>query len=131
MSLKRVVEALAHLAEGLRFNLEAEGHSVDVAGDGESAIDRLLKGTNKFDAVVLDVMLPGMDGFEVVSALRKAKNYVTVLMLPARRRPENMLAGFAAGTDDYPPKPFELPISLARLQALLRRSPWLANPAHP
>jgi DNA-binding response OmpR family regulator len=125
-----VVEDEAHLAEGLRFNLEAEGHSVDVAGDGESAIDRLLKGTNKFDAVVLDVMLPGMDGFEVVSALRKAKNYVPVLMLTARGRPEDVLAGFAAGTDDYLPKPFELPIFLARLQGLLRRSAWLANPAH-
>jgi DNA-binding response OmpR family regulator len=130
MSRVLVVEDEAHLAEGLRFNLEAEGHSVDVAGDGESAIDRLLKGTNKFDAVVLDVMLPGMDGFEVVSALRKAKNYVPVLMLTARGRPEDVLAGFAAGTDDYLPKPFELPIFLARLQGLLRRSAWLAKPAH-
>jgi DNA-binding response OmpR family regulator len=120
-----IVEDEAHLAEGLRFNLEAEGHSVDVAGDGESAIDRLLKGANEFDAVVLDVMLPGMDGFDVVSALRKAKNYVPVLMLTARGRPEDVLAGFAAGTDDYLPKPFELPIFLARLQGLLRRSAWL------
>jgi DNA-binding response OmpR family regulator len=125
-----IVEDETHLAEGLRFNLEAEGHSVDVAGDGESAIDRLLKGANKFDAVVLDVMLPGMDGFDVVSALREAKNYVPVLMLTARGRPEDVLAGFAAGTDDYLPKPFELPIFLARLQGLLRRSAWLANPEH-
>jgi DNA-binding response OmpR family regulator len=124
-----VVEDEVHLAEGLRFNLEAEGHSVDVAGDGESAIERLLKGVDKFDAVVLDVMLPGMDGFHVVSALRKAKNYVPVLMLTARGRPEDVLAGFAAGTDDYLPKPFELPIFLARLQGLLRRSAWLAGPA--
>jgi DNA-binding response OmpR family regulator len=122
-----VVEDEVHLAEGLRFNLEAEGHSVDVAGDGESAIERLLTGANKFDAVVLDVMLPGMDGFHVVSALRKAKNYVPVLMLTARGRPEDVLAGFAAGTDDYLPKPFELPIFLARLQGLLRRSAWLAS----
>jgi DNA-binding response OmpR family regulator len=128
MSRVLVVEDEAHLAEGLRFNLEAEGHSVDVAGDGESAIDQLLKGANKFDAVVLDVMLPGMDGFDVVSALRKAKNYVPVLMLTARGRPEDVLAGFAAGTDDYLPKPFELPIFLARLQGLLRRSAWLATP---
>ena len=128
MSRVLVVEDEVHLAEGLRFNLEAEGHSVDVAGDGESAIERLLKGANKFDAVVLDVMLPGMDGFHVVSALRKAKNYVPVLMLTARGRPEDVLAGFAAGTDDYLPKPFELPIFLARLQGLLRRSAWLASP---
>jgi DNA-binding response OmpR family regulator len=124
-----VVEDEAHLAEGLRFNLEAEGHSVEVAGDGEVAISRLLgkDGKDKFDAVVLDVMLPGMDGFAVASALRKAKNYVPVLMLTARGRPEDVLAGFAAGTDDYLAKPFELPIFLARLQGLLRRNAWLTG----
>jgi DNA-binding response OmpR family regulator len=122
-----VVEDEAHLADGLRFNLEAEGHSVEVLGDGEDAIGRLLGPGEKFDAVVLDVMLPGMDGFAVASALRKAKNYVPVLMLTARGRPEDVLAGFAAGTDDYLPKPFELPIFLARLQGLLRRSAWLTD----
>ena len=127
MSRVLVVEDEAHLAEGLRFNLEAEGHSVEVSGDGEDAIGRLLGPGDKFDAVVLDVMLPGMDGFAVASALRKAKNYVPVLMLTARGRPEDVLAGFAAGTDDYLPKPFELPIFLARLQGLLRRSAWLAD----
>jgi DNA-binding response OmpR family regulator len=125
MSHLLVVEDEAHLAQGLRFNLEAEGHSVDVVGDGESAIERLLKSGEKFDAVVLDVMLPGADGFEVASELRKAKNYVPVLMLTARGRPEDVLQGFAAGADDYLPKPFELPIFLARLQGLLRRSAWL------
>jgi DNA-binding response OmpR family regulator len=125
-----IVEDEAHLAEGLRFNLEAEGHSVEVAGDGETAISRLLGAGATIDAVVLDVMLPGMDGFAVATALRKAKNYVPVLMLTARGRPEDILAGFAAGTDDYLPKPFELPIFLARLQGLLRRSAWLSNPSH-
>jgi DNA-binding response OmpR family regulator len=125
MSHLLIVEDEAHLADGLRFNLEAEGHSVDVVGDGESAIQRLLKSGEKFDAVVLDVMLPGADGFEVASELRKAKNYVPVLMLTARGRPEDVLQGFAAGADDYLPKPFELPIFLARLQGLLRRSEWL------
>jgi DNA-binding response OmpR family regulator len=125
-----IVEDEAHLAEGLRFNLEAEGHSVEVAGDGETAISRLLGAGDKIDAVVLDVMLPGMDGFAVATALRKAKSYVPVLMLTARGRPEDVLAGFAAGTDDYLPKPFELPIFLARLQGLLRRSAWLASPSH-
>ena len=76
-------------------------------------------------------MLPGIDGFAVAAALRKAKNYVPVLMLTARGRPEDVLEGFAAGTDDYLPKPFELPIFLARLKGLLRRSAWLASPAHP
>src|ERR1700680_531969 len=124
MSRVLVVEDEAHLAEGLRFNLEAEGHSVQVEDDGEGAIERLLKKGEKFDAMVLDVMLPGMDGFEVASKLRKAKNYLPVLMLTARGRPEDVLAGFAAGADDYLPKPFDLPIFLARLQGLLRRSEW-------
>jgi DNA-binding response OmpR family regulator len=125
-----IVEDEAHLAEGLRFNLEAEGHSVELAGDGETAIERLVPGGEKFDAVVLDVMLPGIDGFEVVAALRTAKNYVPVLILTARGRPEDVLQGFAAGADDYLPKPFELPIFLARLQGLLRRSAWLAASSH-
>jgi DNA-binding response OmpR family regulator len=122
-----VVEDEAHLAEGLRFNLEAEGHSVEVSSDGETAMERLLGEKEKFDAVVLDVMLPGVDGFAVASELRKARNYVPVLMLTARGRPEDVLQGFAAGADDYLPKPFELPIFLARLQGLLRRSAWLSG----
>ena len=127
MSRILVVEDEAHLAEGLRFNLEAEKHSVTVTGDGEGAVERLVERREKFDAVVLDVMLPGIDGFAVVSALRKAKNYVPVLVLTARGRAEDVLEGFAAGADDYLPKPFELPIFLARLQGLLRRSAWQAG----
>jgi two-component system alkaline phosphatase synthesis response regulator PhoP len=122
-----VVEDEAHLADGLRFNLEAEGYAVEVVGDGNDAIGRLLGPGEKFDAVVLDVMLPGMDGFAVATALRAAKNYTPVLMLTARGRPEDVLAGFAAGADDYLPKPFELPIFLARLQGLLRRRAWLTE----
>jgi DNA-binding response OmpR family regulator len=125
MSRVLVVEDEAHLAKGLRFNLEAEGHSVEVSGDGESALERLVAKKEDFDAVVLDVMLPGKDGFAVVSSLRKAQNYVPVLILTARGRPEDVLQGFAAGADDYLPKPFQLPIFLARLQGLLRRSQWL------
>lgn len=127
MSHLLVVEDEAHLADGLRFNLEAEGHSVQVVGDGESAMERLVGAKEKFDAVVLDVMLPGIDGFELASELRRAQNYVPVLMLTARGRPEDVLKGFAAGADDYLPKPFELPIFLARLQGLLRRSAWLTS----
>ena len=78
-----------------------------------------------FDAVVLDVMLPGMDGFAVARAMRAAQNYTPVLMLTARGRPEDVLEGFAAGADDYLPKPFELSILLARLNGLLRRTQWL------
>jgi DNA-binding response OmpR family regulator len=141
MSRVLIVEDEAHLAQGLRFNLEAEGHSVEVAGDGESAIQLLLghkenghkRGGGKrersqreeFDAVVLDVMLPGKDGFAVAAELRAAKNFVPVLMLTARGRPEDVLKGFASGADDYLPKPFELPILLARLHGLLRRREWI------
>ena len=145
MSRVLIVEDEAHLAQGLRFNLEAEGHSVEVAADGERAIELLLghkengkEGNGKrasgrrersqraeFDAVVLDVMLPGKDGFEVATELRAAKNFVPVLMLTARGRPEDVLKGFASGADDYLPKPFELPILLARLQGLLRRREWM------
>src|SRR5579864_9733974 len=119
MSAVLIVEDEAHIAQGLRFNLEAEGHTVEVVSDGESALDLLLNRDIAFDAVVLDVMLPGKDGFAVASELRAAKNYVPVLMLTARGRPQDVLEGFAAGADDYLPKPFELPILLARLQGLL------------
>jgi DNA-binding response OmpR family regulator len=124
MSRVLIVEDEAHLAKGLRFNLEAEGHSVEVTGDGEHALDLLLAKREAFDAVVLDVMLPGKDGFTVARELREAKQFVPVLMLTARGRPEDVLQGFAAGADDYLPKPFELAILLARLQGLLRRKEW-------
>ncbi len=120
-----IVEDEAHLAQGLLFNLQAEGHEAVVVGDGESAVDLLLQQSALFDAVVLDVMLPGMDGFAVARAMRAAENYTPVLMLTARGRPEDVLEGFAAGADDYLPKPFELSILLARLNGLLRRSQWL------
>jgi len=125
MSRVLVVEDEAHLAQGLRFNLEAEGYAAEVVGDGEAATERLLDKKENFDAVVLDIMLPGKDGFSVVSELRAARNYVPVLMLTARGRPEDVLKGFASGADDYLPKPFDLSILLARLQGLLRRSQWM------
>jgi len=123
MSKVLVVEDEAHLREGLRFNLEAEGYAVDTVGDGESALKELNQ--RRYDVVVLDVMLPGISGFDVAKSLRDEKNYVPVLMLTARGQPEDVLQGFAAGADDYLPKPFELPIFLARLQGLLRRSQWM------
>lgn len=120
-----IVEDEVHLAQGLLFNLQAEGHEAVVAPDGETAVDLLLKQSTPFDAVVLDVMLPEMDGFAVARAMRAVQNYTPVLMLTARGRPEDVLEGFAAGADDYLPKPFELSILLARLNGLLRRSRWL------
>ena len=131
MSKILVVEDEAHLADGLRFNLEAEGHDVDVDGDGQQALVRLLEDRSRYDAVLLDVMLPGKDGFTVVKELRTAGHYVPVLILTARGRPEDVLHGFEAGADDYLPKPFELQILLARLRGLLRRREWLKQaPPH-
>jgi DNA-binding response OmpR family regulator len=120
-----IVEDEAHIADGLKFNLQAEGHAAQVAGDGETALDLLLEKNEPFEAMVLDVMLPGKDGFAVASELRGAKNYIPILMLTARGRPEDVLKGFASGADDYLAKPFELPILLARLQGLLRRREWM------
>jgi DNA-binding response OmpR family regulator len=119
-----IVEDETHLAEGLRFNLEAEGHSVHISGKGEEALDLLLKEDSEFEALVLDVMLPGKDGFTVARELREAKNYIPLLMLTARGRPEDVLKGFESGADDYLPKPFNLAILLARLESLLRRKNW-------
>jgi DNA-binding response OmpR family regulator len=121
-----IVEDEHHLAEGLRFNLEAEGYEADVVDTGEAALNRLIGGDRRsYDVVVLDVMLPGKDGFTVVSELRAARQFVPVLMLTARGRPEDVLKGFGAGADDYLPKPTELAILLARIRGLLRRSGWM------
>jgi len=119
-----LVEDEEHLARGLKFNLEAEGYRTHVLGDGEAALDLLLKQRGEFDLLVLDVMLPGKDGFVVAAELRKASNYIPLLMLTARSRPEDVLKGFASGADDYLPKPFDLAILLARIRSLLRRRDW-------
>jgi DNA-binding response OmpR family regulator len=124
MSRILVVEDEAHLAEGLRFNLEQEGYAVQVVGNGEEALERLLKGKEGFDALVLDVMLPGKDGFTVARTLRETRNYIPLLMLTARSRPEDVLQGFESGADDYLPKPFNLSILIARVGSLLRRKTW-------
>jgi two-component system, OmpR family, alkaline phosphatase synthesis response regulator PhoP len=126
-----VVEDEAHLAQGLRFNLEQEGYTVQVVGSGEEALDRLLKNKEEYDALVLDVMLPGKDGFSVARALRDARNYIPLLMLTARSRPEDVLQGFESGADDYLPKPFILSILIARVKSLLRRKTWERGVAKP
>lgn len=127
MSRVLIVEDETHIAHGLQFNLEAEGHIAKIAADGETALDLLLVKGEGFDAMVLDVMLPGKDGFEVASDLRNAKNFIPILMLTARGRPEDVLKGFASGADDYLAKPFELAILLARLQGLVRRREWMQH----
>jgi DNA-binding response OmpR family regulator len=124
-----LVEDEHHLAHGLRFNLEADGHAVTLVGDGESALQWLEANRGDFDIVILDVMLPGRDGFEVAAELRKAGDIVPILMLTARGRPDDVLRGFESGADDYLPKPFELAILLARVRGLLRRSSWTKPPA--
>jgi DNA-binding response OmpR family regulator len=125
MSVVLIVEDEQHLAEGLKFNLEAEGYEVEMASDGETALKLLTRSSGRYDAVALDVMLPGKDGFEVARELREAGQYVPILMLTARSRPEDVLRGFEVGADDYVSKPFELAILLARLRGLLRRREWL------
>jgi DNA-binding response OmpR family regulator len=124
MSRILLVEDEQHLADGLRFNLEAERYEVDVVDNGEEALRLLTAEPNRYDLVILDVMLPGIDGFTVAAELRNAKRFVPVLMLTARGRSEDVLRGFGAGADDYLPKPFELPILLSRVRGLLRRHEW-------
>jgi DNA-binding response OmpR family regulator len=125
-----VVEDEQHLAEGLRFNLEAEGYEVEVLETGEEALQRLSDSSTAFDVLILDVMLPGKDGFSVMSEMRAASLFVPTLMLTARGHPHDVLKGFEAGADDYLTKPFELAILIARIRGLLRRREWLQTPAN-
>jgi len=131
MSRVLVVEDEQHLADGLRFNLEAEGYQVQVAETGEAALELMKPESPAFDVVVLDVMLPGKDGFTVMSEMRSAGQFIPTLMLTARGHPEDVLNGFAAGADDYLTKPFELSILIARIRGLLRRREWLRSSMNP
>ena len=124
-----IIEDEEHLAHVLIFNLEAEGYRAHHESDGDAALAWLLDATapNAPDppaAILLDVMLPGRDGFSIVAALREAGRYTPVLLLTARGRPEDVVEGFTAGADDYLPKPFDLGVLFARLTALLRRMHW-------
>jgi DNA-binding response OmpR family regulator len=119
-----IVEDEAHIASGLRYNLEAEGHEVTIRDNGEAALAEIEADPSRIDLVVLDVMLPGINGFTVATRMR-ARGWLTpILMLTARGRAEDVLRGFEAGADDYLPKPFELSILIARINALLRRHAW-------
>ena len=130
MSRVLIVEDEDHLAAGLKLNLEAEGYAADVEENGEAALRRLAgAGADGFDVVLLDVMLPGLDGFEVVRRLRAARQFVPVMLLTARSGTDDVLQGFEAGADDYLPKPFDLSILLARIAGLLRRRTWLRGDA--
>jgi two-component system, OmpR family, alkaline phosphatase synthesis response regulator PhoP len=120
-----IVEDEQHLAEGLRFNLEAAGYEVQLAETGEAALDLLATRSPAPDVVVLDVMLPGKDGFTVMSEMRQSGSFIPTLILTARGHPDDVLKGFEAGADDYLTKPFDLAILMARIRGLLRRREWL------
>ena len=124
-----IVEDEQHLAEGLRFNLELEDYQTEIAADGKLALEMIAN--TQFDAIVLDVMLPEVDGFTVAKTLREAENFTPILMLTALGKPEDVLQGFEAGTDDYLPKPFDLAVFLARLKGLLRRREWFQRERKP
>lgn len=125
-----LVEDEEHLASGIRFNLELDGYEVETIADGLRALERLVPPADAgpdaapIDLVVLDVMLPGLDGFQIVERMREAANYTAVLMLTAKGLPEDVASGLEAGADDYLPKPFDLPVLLARIKSLIRRRDW-------
>jgi DNA-binding response OmpR family regulator len=120
-----IVEDEKNLAKGMKFNFELEGYEVDVVGDGSEALAHLAPGAPPgYDLVILDVMLPGIDGFAVADRMRKAGNFVPILMLTAKSLPADVVHGLEAGADDYLAKPFDLPVLLARVKGLLRRRDW-------
>jgi len=131
MSRILVVEDEDHIAQGLRYNLEAEGHDVELASDGRSAATRLEDPGSAFDLVILDLMLPGMTGFEVARRARAAGNLVPILILTAKGATQDLVRGLEEGADDYLTKPFELDELLARIRGLVRRRRWdgVATPA--
>lgn len=124
MSRILIVEDELHLAQGLRFNLEAEGHQVHHVETGEEALELLKAEHTAFDLLLLDVMLPGKNGFAVMTEMRTSGQFVPTLMLTARGHSDDILQGFAAGADDYLTKPFDLAILIARIRGLLRRREW-------
>ena len=117
-----VVDDERAVRDSLQRALELEGYSVELASDGEEALERL-SANGEPDAMILDVLMPGMDGLEVCRRVRREGNHIPVLMLTARVEVENRVAGLDAGADDYVTKPFALEELLARIRALLRRTP--------
>jgi two-component system alkaline phosphatase synthesis response regulator PhoP len=122
-----VVDDEAHLAEGIRENLEAEGYRAEVAHDGGAGLERLR--AQPFDLVVLDVMMPNMDGLEFCEQIRRDGLQTPVLFLTVKGSAEDRVRGFEAGGDDYLAKPFHLKELLLRVAAILRRSSWYRSSA--
>ena len=125
-----IVEDEEHLADGLRFNLEADGYEVETAYNGESALDKFFVENKSFDAIVLDVMMPRKNGFEVARALREAENFTPILMLTAKSQEADKIRGLDAGADDYVTKPFSVGELVARIGAHIgpTRRPAAAPP---
>jgi two-component system alkaline phosphatase synthesis response regulator PhoP len=117
-----VVDDETHLADGIRENLEAEGYRAEVAHDGEQGLERIHD--EHFDLIVLDVMMPNMDGIELCAELRREGLQTPVLFLTVKDDAEDRVRGFEAGGDDYLAKPFHLKELLLRVAAILRRSAW-------
>jgi DNA-binding response OmpR family regulator len=122
MSRVLLVEDDDHLAEGVAFNLRNTGYEVETTTTGEAALEALER--RAFDVVLLDVMLPGIDGLEVVRRLRRSGNTKPVLIITARNSADDAIAGLDAGADDYIMKPFDLDEVLARIRGALRREVW-------
>ncbi|SCZ57174.1 response regulator transcription factor [Thiohalomonas denitrificans] len=122
-----VIEDDADIADLVALHLRDEGHSVDIAADGEAGLTRALGG--RYDLVVLDLMLPGMDGLSLCQRLRAEDRYLPVLMLTARSSELDRVLGLEIGADDYLTKPFSIRELVARVKALLRRAEAMAAPA--
>ena len=129
MSRILVIEDNADLAFGLRNNLEIEGYEVEVSGDGPAGLERARR--SRPDLVILDLMLPGLDGFRVLKAIRQDELAMPVLILTARGDEADKVRGLKLGADDYVTKPFGVLEILARVEALLRRHPGLSGPPRP
>ncbi len=119
-----IIEDEEHLARGLQFNLEAEGHQVEIEETGDGGAERLERDAASWDLVILDLMLPGMGGFEVTRRARAAGNLTPILILTAMDATRDLVRGLEEGADDYLTKPFELDELLARVRGLLRRRRW-------
>lgn len=122
-----VVEDEEAIAQGLVLNLEQKGWEADLAGDGRAALGRAESGG--YDLILLDVRLPGVDGFEVCQRLRQQGDFTPILMLTARSQPDDVVYGLKVGADDYMVKPFDLAELLARVEGMLRRQSWLRQGA--
>lgn len=116
-----VVEDEEHLRLGIKYNLEAEGYDVSAVPDGPAAIERVEQAPLDIDLIILDIMLPGMNGYDVCRQLREGGNEVPVLILSARTLPEDRARGFDVGADQYLQKPFDLDELLSRVRNLLAR----------